>query len=243
MADGSPITFDIQTPKLDVQANVDYALGLGLPEIDVAQKHLTLIANGPSARHLDLSKVTGDTMAINGALELFSGAAPTYWIACDPQALVANFVTDAPASTIYLIASKCHPLVFERLRHHDVRVWHVSDVPIPDKRQVPCAVSVTLCALLLAQRLGYRTIDVYGWDCCFDGEAHHAGPGGLSSSPQRIEMTVESDPPEVYESNPTWAAEVNDAAGILPVLRWVGCDVRIHGRSLVAGVCRDFAAT
>lgn len=236
-----PIEFKISTPELDFGSHIAHALGLGLGEADYREKTLHLFANGPSACSASLS-VRGDTMAVNGALELFTAQAlaPTWWIACDPQALVADFLEEMPRATIYLAASKCHPDVFERLKDRTVRLWHVNDHPVPGKRQVPCAVSVTLCALMLAHRLGYRTIHTYGWDCCYDGERHHAASGMLSNTPGRVWIGV-GDDDEAFETNPTWACEFQDARGILPVLRWCGTDVIIHGRSLVGAILHEYA--
>jgi len=252
-----PIEFAVSTPATDdvLRENIAHALSLGLPEADCKVKHLNLIANGPSARRLRLSSLEGDTMALNGSIDLFTkeGGYPTYWIGCDPQENLANLLIDAPDKTVYLVASKCHPKVFDRLWDRDVRLWHVNDIPIPDKRQVPCAVSVTICALLLAQRLGYRSVDVHGWDCCYENERHHAGhelATGLPATSQRITIKVGgednadyTDPTARYfDSNPTWACEINDAKGVLPVVRWAGTEVKIHGPSMIAAILPEFAA-
>lgn len=245
-----PIEFKIGTPvdNETVLANISHALSLGLPEADDEQLPLHLIANGPSAADFFGHPHSGaDTMALNGALGLFTSRndAPAYWCACDPQEMVAGFLSRAPKSTTYLVASKCHPRVFSRLSSHDTRLWHVNDQIIPGKRQVPCAVSVTLCALILAHRLGYRHIDVWGWDCCFaeDG-SHHASGGTLSNTSDAIEIEVELKAGGVkrFMSTATWACEFQDARGILPVLKWCGTDVVIHGRSMVAAILPEFAA-
>lgn len=253
MDGAGPIEFSVSTPASDdeLRENIAHALSLGLREADSAIKHLNILANGPSARNVRLGTLKGDSMALNNSLKLFTdeGGSPTYWIGCDPQKELAQFVTgglswnNPPEKTIYLVASKCHPRVFEALRQRDVRLWHVNDIAIPGKRQVPCAVSVTICAMLLAGRLGYRTIDVYGWDCCYDGDRDHAAPTRLPATAQRIQIEV-GEPPNAsyFVSNPTWACEVNDAKGVLPVLRWCGTDVKIHGRSMVTAILPEFAA-
>lgn len=236
------IEFAVSTPQLDLRSNIDHALSLGLPEADTNNKRLGLIANGPSADLFGFP-AQGVTMAVNGALSLFTTKhkAPSYWIACDPQEHVADFLTDIPEETIYLVASKCHPKVFERLKDREVWLWHVNDVQIPDKRQVPCAVSVTICALLLAQRLGYRHIDCWGWDLCFQGEQHHAGQGELGATPDRIFIDIDGSD-KTWVSNPTWCCEVKDASGVLPVLRWTGVDIKIHGPSMLAAILPEYAA-
>lgn len=243
----SPIKFALQTPGSDEEhrRQIAHALTLGLPEIDTNTKRLHIVANGPTACGFN-HDLPGDTMALNGSLRLFTdiGKAPTYWAACDPQKALAGFLNGPlPTTTTYLIASKCHPAVFERLHDYDVRLWHVNDQPIPaEKHAVPCAVSITLCAAMLAQRLGYRRLDMWGWDCCFakDG-SHHAGPGGLSSTPEKIEIEIDGVD-EHFWITPTWGCEVEDARGILPVLKWCGTDVVIHGRSLISAICPEFAA-
>lgn len=252
-----PIRFNILTPNTDDKANIRHALSLGLPEADRGGKRLTLIANGPSARSFCFTRpLLTDTMAVNGALRLFKESPPTWWICCDPQGPEHNAMTpvdflqgELPEETTYLVASKCHPQVFERLRDRKVQLWHVSDNDIPGVRTVPCAVSVTLCALMLAMRLGYRRIDVWGWDCCYSGDEHHAGDGDLSVTAEPLDIEVgDGDKGDVvwdawnlYKSNPTWCCEVEDARKILPVLKYVGMDIRIHGASMLAAIVPEYA--
>jgi hypothetical protein len=175
------VAFEILVPCNgdELAANIAHALSLGLPEFDDAPlKTLSVIANGPSATLYDFD-APGPTLALNGALKLFTdrGKAPTYWACCDPQALVADFLTDPPMSTIYLVASKCHPLVFQMLQGRDVRLWHIDDHPMVKEghRAVSVASSVTLCAMTLMSRFGFRHFETYGWDACFYGTEHHAG--------------------------------------------------------------------
>src|SRR5580765_5062864 len=170
------VEFVVSTPVSDedLVANVRHALTLGLPELcdfEYAWNGpLTVVASGPSALKAPFD---GKTLAINGALGLFTraGRAPTYWVACDPQELVADFLDEMPESTTYLIASKCHPKVFERLRDRKVILWHVHDEctwELTKERQpVARAVSVTICAFELMARLGWRRFDTWGWDGCF----------------------------------------------------------------------------
>lgn len=174
----APVQFAVETPCRDeVPSNIEHALSLGLPEADGDDlKRLTIIANGPSALQAPLG---GETLALNGALALFMNTqrAPTYWAACDPQRdLVLNFL-DIPLSeeTIYFVGSKCHPDVFKRLEGYDVRLWHISDYPTPKPvRRVSTASTVTIVAMGLMRRLGYRAFDIWGWDACYgpNGEQH-----------------------------------------------------------------------
>ena len=190
----SPVQFEVQTPCVDdVPKHIEHAMSLGLPEADGEPlRRLTIIANGPSAKDAPLD---GDTLALNGALKLFfnTGRVPTYWAACDPQRDYVLSFLDVPLSkeTIYLVGSKCHPDVFKRLEGFDVRIWHINDYPIPEPgRPVKTASTVTLTAMTLMRRLGYRHFDLWGWDGCYGmDDSHHAVPHDVEFS-RESDLTV-----------------------------------------------------
>lgn len=225
---GAEISFDLKTPlnTRTLKRHIRHALGLGLPEAIGEAETLTIIATGPSARQLP--KIHGPTLAVNGALSLI--AEPTYYAACDPQALVARFLTDPPRLTTYYIASKCHPDVFRALRDRDVRLWHVNDL-VPDG--VGCASSITVTALNLMVRMGWRRFEVYGWDCCYgpDG-SHHASDQG---APEQARVNIEIGQ-RVFHTNTTWAAEAQDAIHVIAMLEFLGVEVVIHGDSMIEAI-------
>lgn len=257
MNDAGPITFALHTPDEDLAAHVAHALSLGLPEADCEQKNLHFIANGPSSLSYNFDAAANwhhypeaqvETATVNGGLKLFTdrGMAPTYWLCCDPQELVAtDFLSGVlPEETIYMVASKCHPSVFERLKDRKVVLWHVNDVPMKLVRQVPCAVSVTLCALMLFHRLMYRRIDAWGWDLCFaqDG-THHGATGDLDRRVEIKDLEIgEGDDALWFKSTPPWCAEITDATGVLPVLKWCGTDVVIHGGGMLGAIIPVYSA-
>lgn len=243
------VQFEIHPPVDDgtIAANIAHALSLNLPEADAQPlRCLTIIANGPSARDAPLD---GETLALNGALSLFinSNRLPTYWAVCDPQELVADFLPDNPPMTItYLVASKCHPRVFAKLKGRDVRLWHIDDHPLPDRtRAVPVASSVTLCVMSVMRRLGYRHFYLHGWDACYDCPAlgvvlHHASEPGLKSDPpETVTVFVGAEQSEdgegftggrPFKTSRTWAAEAQDAMFQLQVADY---SVTIHGDGMI----------
>lgn len=220
----SQVSFDIQTPATDdtLGAHIAHALSLGLPECDDQPlKTLTVIANGPSASLYDFDS-SGPTLALNGALKLFTdrGKAPTYWACCDPQALVADFLIDPPLSTIYLVASKCHPLVFQMLQGRDVRLWHIDDHPMTRTgvRAVAVASSVTLCAISQLSQLsrieGYRHFETYGWDACFNGTEDHAGHHVEDFPDNTVSVAVGATPVTLPPRKATWLEWSLNATGL-----------------------------
>jgi hypothetical protein len=232
------ITFDVKTPVANagLTANVRHALSLGLPELRdfeyAWEGAIKVIANGPSARQADLS---GKTLALNGALKLFTdkGLAPTYWACCDPQELVADFLENAPIQTTYLIASKCHPKVFDRLKGRNVILWHVNEDGeagkiVSDRAPVSRAVSVTTCMFEVMARLGWRKFDCWGWDgCVLDGQEHAVSQANLGNHVEIEHLDV------TYTSTPAWALEAEDA---ISALRGFPFPIRIHGGGFLGAV-------
>lgn len=243
------VQFDVHTPLDDgrIAEHIAHSLSLGLPEADPGpNKRLTVIANGPSAQHAPLD---GDTLALNGAIRLFhnSGRSPTYWAACDPQELVCDFLPDIPPKdTIYVLASKCHPKLFARLKDRDVRLWHVNDHPIPEGlNKVHVASSVTLVALPMMRRaFGYRHFDIYGWDACYEEIApgvikHHASDLSMTDYPEdTVTLTIGATQHEdgsftggrPFRTTRTWALEGQDA---MIQLTYADYGFTIHGDGMI----------
>jgi hypothetical protein len=244
------VQFEIHTPASGetIHEHIHHALSLNLPEADGEPlKHLTIVASGPS-RHL--APLTGDTLAVNGAIGHFldQGQAPTYWAACDPQELVADFIPDdPPKTTIYLVASKCHPAVFEKLKGRDVRLWHINDYPPPKPlRSVRCASTITLVTQsLMRKAFNYRAFDIYGWDACYEetqsGIIHHAGQPTLTEYPEdTLDLCVgaeqidgEMSGGRWFRTSRSWAAEAQDA---ITLLSHADYQVTIHGDGLIKAI-------
>jgi hypothetical protein len=248
------IEFALQVPCTDDQlaAHVAHALMLDLPHTQ-ARKRLVVVANGPTAKQAPFD-TDQPTLALNGALRQFTerGLAPTYWAACDPQALVAGFLKDAPKSTTYLVASKCHPDVFKTLMDQGITplVWHVADVPIPGHVRAPLCCSITMTAMWeMRLAFGFTDFDVHGWDACYlDGE-HHAGE---ARAPGSTDVTINYGGQVIgeeviggrnFETTHTWAAEADFAQQFMQLCGYYDIGLTIHGDGMMAAVQRAVEAT
>lgn len=233
--------FSIKTPVADAlcSAQVAETLKRRLPEAVIRQR-LIVVANGPSAKNAvaDHWWVESQTLALNGALKLFldQDQAPTYWACCDPQALVADFLPDDPPEhTTYLVASKCHPAVFEKLKHRKVLVWHLPDYPAEGRSHIAQCSSVTLSATWLMHRLGFTDFEYWGWDGCFmDGRDHANGGGQMPSEVIHINYGGKLENGEViggqtFQTTRTWAAEAKGAEQFFQLARYFDIGVTLHG--------------
>lgn len=227
------IEFDIRTPldEPTIRRHIAHALSLGHREALEQPETLTIVAGGPSALKAPLT--SGPTLAVNGSLGLFTakGLAPTYYAACDPQQHLVDFLGNPPAETTYYIASKCHPDVFKALKSRDVRLWHIDDY-IPGS--VASAPSITLTALNLFARMGWRRFEVWGWDCCYQDGKHHALDQIHNSDDRTLEVGERA-----FKTTAPWAAEAQSAIQVLAIFEYLGLEVVIHGDSMVQAI-RDF---
>lgn len=235
------VEFDIRVPVDDagLVANVAHALSLGLPDLGQLPHNpnrLGIVANGPTARSAPLD---GPALALNGALHLFTnhGKAPAFWAACDPQPIVADFLDVTPRETTYLVASKCHPSVFDLLlrRRCNVILWHLDDHAtwdlVKDRDPISLASSITICSFELSERLGFGKFETWGWDGCYiDGRDHATDQpaGGVY-----VELDIGG---QVFPTSRTWALEGQDAVN---KLRMTPRDVKIHGPGMI-GALLDF---
>lgn len=215
-------------------SHVRSALSRDLPEIELGKSRtgaLHIYANGPSARS---AKKKWPCMALNGALGLFRDhEAPTYWAACDPQALVAGFVTHAPLCTTYLLSSRCDPSVFEALAGRSVMLWHQTDEfgELRGRNMMPESPSITLSAIYLAVYMGWRKIVVHGWDGCFSGGKSHAVDQESAGDIVRAEFNG-----IVYDTTDAWLAEMQDAVTVVKSLPMA--HITATGDGLIASMVR-----
>lgn len=228
----APIEFEVRTPatQAKLRKQVAWSRARGYPEVQEGAERpgvLTIVANGPSARLADFS---GLTVALNGAIRLFTdqGLAPDFWAACDPQPMVASFVRNAPLETSYLVASKCHAKTFKALKGRHVRLWHIDDLDgLPGA--VPTATSITLTALSLFRRMGWREFRVFGWDGCYLDGHDHAVPQRHTSL-MDVDVQVNG---RTFNTTSTWALEAQDAVNQLANADY---RVRIEGDGMIKAI-------
>lgn len=167
----------------DIEAAIEINLGRGLPPPDYGTERgaINICGNGPSLR--ERYPTTGLVAACNGAWRALhrNGVFIDYIIVHDPTPENATWFDDAPVYAKYLLASRVHPSVFEKLKGRDIRIWHCADGPeqqaAVDGAFIGIAATVGLSAMNLLAGMGFRHFDCWGMDSCYavDG-AHHASP-------------------------------------------------------------------
>ncbi len=244
IAPGSVIEFDYILPVDDETCRQQMGTNLkrNLPDV-IPRRKLTIIADGPSAKDVDIWKIDGPILAVNRAINLFTGKGtwPAYSAACDAQALVAGFLPERPPNeTIYYVASKCHPDVFQKLKNNKVETWHIGTHG-KDRVCIPEAISVTISVTWLMARLGFTDFEYWGWDGCFMDGKHHASNNDDWTDMPTLSLNyggkIEGDEiigGRIFQTTRSWAAEAKSADQFFQLAEYFDIGVKIHGDGMFA---------
>lgn len=192
----------------------------------------SIVGAGPTIKETH-KELVGDVIAINSAISylLDVGIVPKFGLLWDGTEIVEKFARPHPDIT-YLVASRCHPKVFERLKDCKVVVWHAGgDHDIVDVMCRPevfakmkilqpliCGGSAGVTrTIYVASVLGYSDIHIFGADSCYSnaGETHIRG----SVVPEKDTIVSLGDdtpgaPALVFRTTPEWCAQVNEYRSI-----------------------------
>lgn len=228
-----PIEFAVTTPLPDarLRKHTAWAMRQGYPEVPEGPERpevVNIVASGPSALSAPLD---GLTAAVNGSLKLFTdqGLSPTWWAGCDPQRAMVGFLRHPPPLTTYLVASKCDRVVFRALRRRRVLLWHIDDVPGHDWA-VPTATTITLTALSLLRRMGFRRFRTWGWDGCYLDGLDHATKQRHAGNDIRMDVGDQT-----FRTTTTWALEAQDAVVQLQSADYM---VDVRGPGMIGAILR-----
>lgn len=235
------------TPDKKLIENLRACAARSLPLVELTtvpnERLLLICGSGPSLlKYYDLvSKFwpDHDVMALNGAYKALRsiGIIPKYYAQLDARPVNINFVQEPDENTTFLLASQCHPLMFEALRGQDVQVFHLNT---PTTRAVfknadiyfGGGSTIGTTAIGVAAALGYRAIGILGFDSSYTGDASHVIPQPQNADQKTIPVFVDD---KEYLSTPAMIKQVEEFRPWIRGLEAVfpGIDVRLFGEGLL----------
>lgn len=233
----------------------DTAWLVGFPKHD---HELVPVCGGPSLRsRLRQVKARqrngGRIVACNGAAGLLcdAGIKPTFVAFVDPSPVVEGFIDDRITDAIYLVASICHPRVFDRLEKakRSVILWHpnigepeqeaiLEEYPLKPGSLIGGGTTIGLRMLNLGFVYGFRTFHFYGLDSSYaDDGADHAYQ--KHDGPEDGDVLTAKFNGKIYKGS-SWmikqAGEFMDE--FFPLFSSKGCKIHVHGEGLIPDMCR-----
>ena len=187
---GAAINLPIAASVEERVANAASSWARGLPRfVDLPECQLgrfgraALVSGGPSAvEHLETIRKFETVVACGSAHDWLvgHGIVPAYCVIFDPKDDHARFYKEPMRGVTYLVASTCHPSVFDALAQCEVRIWHPFDdlphVLYNNEPRVGGGSTATLRAIALAHIMGLRELHMFGFDSCYMGGLEHAYP-------------------------------------------------------------------
>lgn len=168
------------------------------------------------------------------------GIIPAWHVEVDPRPHKVELIGKPQKGVQYLIASTCHPKLFDHLEGFDVALWHVFANEEDVQRLLPPGdwaivggSSVGLRALTIARFLGFVNFEIFGMDGCDGKSGKHA-----AAHPNQAKTSLPLDYDGVrYYTTPNFlecAKETPHELDNLP-----GVKVKFHGEGLVQHLMRN----
>lgn len=226
--------------------HIRLALERGLPLLEEYPPHdrtAVLVGSGPSVKHhfksIRKRRSEGETLvAVKDAHDwlISQSVIPHYAVAVDPQEHRWNCFTHKHKSVKYLIASQCHPAMFEHLKDCNVLLWHLyirkGQTYPPNSRLITGGTTTGLRAITLLYTLGYRKFHLYGYDSCLSEGALRVGEGDTDR--KRIEIVCAG---KHFITTPEMASQANEFQEIFATVPDI--DIESHGEGIITTILEE----
>lgn len=173
---------------------------------------------------------------------------PVTQIVVDARAINKNFTKPVREDCLYLMASQCHPSLFEGLPKERTILWHthpklVEDIlneHYPAWYSIPGGSTVLLRAIPLLRMLGFRRFHLFGCDSCLGpNEEHHAYPQSWNDGKRVIPVNVEWGG-RIFLCHPWMNAQAQE---FIDLIRFMGdqIELEVYGDGLLRHILETAA--
>lgn len=226
-----------------VDGNLVATFERGYQPFQVATQYrgpVSIVGSGPSIAWT-YKRLVGDVIACNSAHDFLieHGVIPKYTMIWDANPVMDKIIKKPHKDVTYLIASRCHPSVFEKLAGYNVLVWHalggstkVQELLVQHKRNEPLiaggSTSVTR-ATHVAGSLGYtREMHLFGIDSCYSEGKTHVTDSIVAQ--QKMNLRVCG---KWFTVAPWMAMQAGDFKMLAPMMKSHGIRLIVHGTGLI----------
>jgi uncharacterized Rossmann fold enzyme len=240
------------TSDVLIHGNIRFSRSLPLPWLQLSESVLDepvmIVGGGPSVRAflpaIKAQQQAGwKVCALNGAMTMLAeiGVKPDYFVMLDARLVNVKFLYGANAEH-YLIASQCHPAVFEVLEGENVTLWHPNFPGIKDIiGDTTCALigggtTVGLQAMSIMYVIGHRQIHLYGFDSSYSNGMGHAYPQPANDGERTEEYFVGG---KSFTAASWMVRQVMEFQSTAAQLAHAGCEIAVHGFGLLPEMARQ----
>jgi hypothetical protein len=249
----------MNTESEQLLANITSSIRRGHPQMrtgPVQNARICLVGSGPSLNETEneLRQLLWDgaiLVTLNGAYHWCQerNLKPQTQIVMDARSSNARFVTPYVPKCNYVLASQCDPSVWTAVEDYpDVWIWHAVVKAESETSSlldnyyggnwvgIGGGTSVATRAINLLRVAGYIRIDLFGIDCCWLGDVHHAlaQPENAHERPSQIEIGVRGHQEmKLFTVSPWHIKQFEDCLTIMHV-NGKHFQLNVHGSGLLA---------
>lgn len=230
--------------------HVRAAASRGLPVVGVLpahERHAVIIGGGPSLK-ANWTEIFhwitqgADIFALNGATKFLNDRCllPTFQVVVDPREHNVALIGMAKE---YLIASQCHPSVFDILPPEHTGLFHMAGSAQGEVNGTLIGgdVTVGLVAPCLAFTLGYREMHLYGYDSSYADGEHHAYHQDQTQQEEKILQVYAGKDGEMipFTTNYAMAKQAELFPRTAELLCEAGASLTVHGTGLLPTIAHS----
>ncbi len=242
------------TPEEGMLSNVRAACSLGLPEVSEVAAHegIAVICGGGPSLTGSLESISAmqakgaKIFALNNVARFLhaNGIRPDYQVIVDPRPLNAGFVA-ARSSDERRLCAPVDPAVFEKARAsgYPIRLWHaaIDELKRAIPQDNPLLISVTttvgLSVLSLVHTLGFRDLQLFGYDSSHREGASHAYTQAANAADELVRCCVDS---RAFTSSLAMASQASQFKHMCDMLAHFETKITVHGDGLVPALWRKW---
>jgi uncharacterized Rossmann fold enzyme len=228
-------------------AHIKSALERELPEFGPSEPHdkeIVIVGTGPSVKNevakiRKLKKKGAMILAVKGAHDFLidRGIMPHAAVCVDPMPDQIKYYKRKGKDITYLIASQCHPAMFDYLKDESVIVWHMLATSSHDflkgRLQIGGGSTTGTRGIVLAWMMGFRDIHLFGFDSSLVGDGKEKlrkvdGETWGNDKQPVMELVCEG---KTFYSDPAMAAQANEIQDVVKML--YGSRFKAYGKGLI----------
>lgn len=182
--------------------NIKHALSLGLPEFQPSlcshDGTFVIVGSGPTVKdHIEEIREEYQTRpicAVKGAYDYLveNDIIPAFYVSVEPRIRPVNHPHE---NSVFLLASRCDPEVFERLKDYHIMLWHSWSVEYENEAHtghlaLGGGTTSGLRSINIGHALGFRNFHLYGLDSCLADGEKRLGQGRIHHDVQTTDVIV-----------------------------------------------------
>lgn len=265
--EGISLKGSVNTDDETILANIRSSIRRGHQQVRPYPENgdrIVLVGGGPSLASTlpELRQLIFEgakLVTVNGAYQwcIDHNLHPKTQIVMDARASNARFVEPAVPHCNYLLASQCHPAIWDAVEGRErVRIFHAAtggadgiktlldDYYLGQWIGIGGGTTVATRAIWLMRTLGYLRFDLFGVDCCWMDKVHHAYAQPENNRDKRIPFKVRpagrEEPSRIFHCAPWHVKQLEDFLQEIRInhSRFL---LNVHGDGLLAYVLQDLA--